>query len=116
VSVEWEYDTLTPGLRTFPSKLLRSLGALADYHAENAVTQMRSGAPWTDRTGNARQGLNANAFTSAERIVIVMYHQVPYGIWLEVRWSGRYRIIVPTVNRVGREFMTDCRRLMRKMR
>jgi len=27
----------------------------------------------------------------------VVYHTMPYGLWLEVRWSGRYAIIGPTM-------------------
>ena len=28
---------------------------------------------------------------------LTVYHTMPYGLWLEVRWSGRYAIIGPTM-------------------
>jgi hypothetical protein len=116
MSVTWESDTLTPGMREFPNKLLRALSTLAEFHSDRAITKMRSNASWNDQTGNARNGLNSASFSRTNKITIVMFHSVPYGIWLEVRWSGRYRIIVPTVKEVGREYMTDCRKFMRRMR
>lgn len=68
---------------------------------------MRSNASWTDRTANARNGLDA--IPSREGLngyVITLTHGVPYGIWLEVRWSGKYGIIPEAVRQGGQELMT----------
>jgi hypothetical protein len=34
---------------------------------------------------------------------LILLHSMPYGIWLEVRWSGRYAIIGPTMFTVAQE-------------
>jgi len=47
---------------------------------------------------------------------IWIFHTVPYGIWLEVRWEGRYAIISPTLRVQGRAFMTYLRGLFGRLR
>jgi len=41
---------------------------------------------------------------------------MPYGIWLEVRNSGAYAIILPTIRTKGREVMAGAKDLLRKMK
>jgi hypothetical protein len=98
-------DTLNKNLDAFPDRVKRGLEACLGYWAPQVQSAARSGAPWTDRTGNARQGLFAKAYTDGEKMGIVLYHSVPYGIWLEVRWSGRYAIIIPTIQKMGPQVM-----------
>jgi hypothetical protein len=68
-----------------------------------AVAYAKQNAPWTDRTGNARAGLFAktNVLDGANSFELVVAHSVHYGIWLEVRFSGKYAIIQPTVDYIG---------------
>ncbi len=98
-------DSLTPGIASFPDKLDRGLTAVTEYHATRAEAHMRANAPWTDRTTNARNGLNATAVHAPLHHVIVCHHTVPYGIWLEVANNGKYRIIIPTILSEGRATM-----------
>lgn len=106
-------DTLTPGLRRFPAVLLSRLAAIGAYYADRAESQMKNNAPWRDRTGAARAGLGATSNVSASQMEIVLFHSVDYGIWLEVRWSGRYAIILPTLESVGPEVMAALRTILR---
>lgn len=111
----WTSDTLTPGLRMAPEKFHLRMAAVMEYEANEAQDYMRINAPWTDRTGNARQGLFGRAFRDAKRHVIVLYHTMPYGIWLEVKQSGQYAIIVPSLPIVGRNVMQSLNGLLRKL-
>jgi hypothetical protein len=77
---------------------------------------MNFNAPWTDRTGNARQGLAAQAFDEGANQGIVLFHQVPYGIWLEVRFSGRYAIIEPTIDVMGPQVMESLNNILGEIR
>jgi hypothetical protein len=36
---------------------------------------------------------------------IDLFHTVEYGIWLEIRWDGRFAIIQPTLEHFGPEVM-----------
>jgi hypothetical protein len=89
--------------------------ALMRYEAAEGQNYMRTNAPWTDRTGNARQGLFGRAFSEAKSYTIVLYHTMPYGIFLETRWSGRYAIIEPAVQHVGHNVMESLRGLLARV-
>lgn len=108
-------DTLTPGIDGIPKKLDRGLVAVTEFHATRAEAYMRANAPWTDRTTNARNGLNAVAVHAPLRHVIVCHHTMPYGIWLEVANGGKYRIIIPTIKDQGRATMATIRGLLGRL-
>lgn len=110
-------DTLTPGLIGFPPKLNAAIGATMHFYAPKVQSYARDNARWTDRTSNARNGLFAKAYHSGVRTHgIVLYHSMPYGIWLEVRWAGKYRIIVPTIVSEGPKVMLLLAGILRKMK
>lgn len=97
-------DSLTPSLRKLLPTIDAAVDITFDAMAARAASMMRENAPWTDRTGNARAGLKA--IHEADPMVehrLVLLHSMPYGIWLEVRWSGRYAIIGPTMQTAARE-------------
>lgn len=91
-TTEWQHSF--PALE---AKIESSLSIIAEKVAGDAQDYMRSEAKWTDRTGNARNGLFAKAFNEPGNHVVVIYHTVNYGIWLEVRFSGKNAIIDPTL-------------------
>jgi hypothetical protein len=98
----FDFNTLTPALKRLLPKVDAAVDLVFDLTEADAETYMRINAPWTDETGNARGGLFAKH--QGEPMVIhqlVMYHTMPYGYWLEVRWSGRYAIIGPTMFHFG---------------
>lgn len=103
--IRWDDRTLIASLRTFNARADRAITAATAYHATQAVAYARRNAPWTDRTTNARNGLFATAQRDYPVYRITIGHSVPYGIWLEVRWSGRFAIIRPTVDHEGPELM-----------
>jgi hypothetical protein len=78
--------------------------ATAKYVAPQIQSDMRANAPWEDQTGNARNGLFSVVQVSTNEVAIVLYHSVPYGIWLELRWSGKYAIITPSLAKWGPRF------------
>lgn len=53
--------------------------------------------PWTNRTGRAEAELNYNVSREGNAIVLTVYQGAPYGIWLEVRWGGRWGILPETM-------------------
>jgi hypothetical protein len=114
--IVWDDAALINKLRIAPARAGQALTAAVRYHAPRAERSMKTGAPWTDRTGNARSSL----FTTPEispghSYGFVLGHGVSYGIWLEVRWSGRYATVGPTIQREGPEFMKTCSQLFSRM-
>lgn len=68
-----------------------------DDAASDVETYAKSNAPWQDQTGQARAGLTAEVENSNGDIVLSLGHTVDYGLWLEVIQSGRFAIIMPTL-------------------
>jgi hypothetical protein len=62
-------------------------------------------ARWTDRSSNARNGLMGRSGVEGDTVYLVLAHKMHYGIYLEVRWSGKYAIIQPTLEIYGPKVM-----------
>ena len=58
----------------------------------------KSNAPWTDRTGHARQSLHGGVDVRGDQQVLYLSHGVDYGIWLELAHGGNYAIVGPTAD------------------
>lgn len=103
-------DTLTPGLQGVPKYLDETVGRVMAFYAPQVESAAKVNAPWADQTGNARNGLIAKALkSSGNNYAIILAHQMPYGIWLEVKWAGRYAIIMPTIQEYGPKVMNTLR-------
>lgn len=86
---------------------------IVDYHAAQGQADMKTNAPWTDRTSAARNGLFTVTEHETGHYTIVFSHTVHYGIWLEVKFSARDAVIMPTVQSRGQALMDDIRRRIR---
>jgi len=102
------FDSLTPRLKELLPRVDAAVDLVFDNYEAVAETYARTNAPWTDRTGNARNGLFAQH--DAENMVrheLTVYGTMPYTFWLEVRWSGKYAIIGPTLVEIAPRLAAD---------
>ncbi len=99
-----------------PEQVHRAALITAQRYAPQVQNYARDNAVWTDRTGNARQGLMARPFEEGDSVGIDVFHSVSYGIWLEVRWGGRYAIIQPTIDVMGPKVMQGFDGLLDRIR
>ena len=81
----------------------QALALAFDMQASMSTAYMKQNAPWTDRTGAARNGLHAVPAHRTGRYELLLAHAVSYGIWLEVKYSGRDAIILPSIRVAVRE-------------
>lgn len=65
--------------------------------AADVRSEAQNNAPWADRTGDARAGLDTNVTNDAGLIELGLFHTVDYGLWLEVIQNGNFAIIMPTL-------------------
>lgn len=85
-------------LQEYDGKVKRALHVVAEYFAPIVESYAKDNAPWTDRTGNARQGLTGSIQDISETVVhLYLSHKMDYGVYLELKNSGRYAIILPTL-------------------
>lgn len=96
-------DALAQSIQQHDQKVKRYIGAQFLRAEGEATTYAKQNAPWTDRSGNARAGLfaKASAVNGGEAFELVMAHSMFYGIYLESRFSGKFAILMPTINYIG---------------
>lgn len=68
--------------------------------ARRTEPQMKARAPWKDRTGNARRGLNSGVEPVSNGVLLYLGHGVTYGVYLEKKFGGRDAIVDPTAERL----------------
>ena len=107
VKVDYDDDRLRRNVDNYKEQFDRMLAAIVDYHSVAGVADMKTNAPWTDRTGAARNGLFTVVSHEPGHYTITLSHTVHYGFWLEVKFSGRDAVIMPTVLSRGRALMSD---------
>jgi hypothetical protein len=114
--LEFTSDTLAPSLRRLMPTLDRGVYQIMRFHQPRITAQAKTAAPWEDQTGNARNGLNAAVDRPARYVVaLTLYGSVKYQIWLEVRFAGKYAVIMPTIRMYGPIVMTSFNKLLEKL-
>lgn len=91
-------DGIKQRLEEYQRRIRQALVMVANYWKPVLEAYAKENAPWTDRTGNARQGLQAIVDDlSQDTVKLYLAHGMEYGLWLEIRWAGRYAAIWPTI-------------------
>lgn len=97
--IDWEgLDALYARMGMYQEQCKIALQIVADYWAPVIEAQAKADASWTDRTGNARQGLTGFVKDLSETsVAIYLAHRMDYGLYLELAHQARYAIIMPTL-------------------
>jgi hypothetical protein len=112
IHIDWDSRQMMARLREVNPKVQKACLAALKFQEPRILAYARQNAPWTDRTSNARNGLFTTVQHDAKTFVLTLSHGVPYGIWLEVRFSGRFAIIRPTIDAKGPEVFATAKRLI----
>lgn len=110
--IKYDDRELKHNIENYDEHLEDMLDFIVDYHAAKGQADMKINAPWTDRTSAARNGLFTVVEKDGSTYRIIFSHSVSYGIWLEVKFSGRDAIIIPTIQASGVDLMSDIRRMI----
>jgi len=112
----WE----TPPEEAFPemadayvSAIHEGVRAVAQRWAPEIETWMKQHAPWTDRTGNARQTLYTEVEDVANLMVnLILSHGVYYGIFLELKNAGKSAVVNPALGHFAPKIWADVKRML----
>jgi len=103
-------------LATFSPKVDAYVHAVMDYSSHRVIAFAKQNAPWRDQTGAARAGLRVDVEWRPMKLhAIHLFHSVLYGIWLEIRFAGKYAIIIPTLKDQGPATMKLLRGLFARL-
>lgn len=106
--------TLIIKVKEWSDKIIQGLQDIFNVLQAKAEQLARSGAPWNDQTGAARQGLRAFVESGSLSATLYLVHSVFYGIFLELgtKNMGPRPIIVPTLETLYGEVMSLLRQLV----
>lgn len=102
ISVSWDASEVLGALndldRKLTSKEYGGLQMLMQTAASKMESWAKENAPWTDRTGAARQRLHGEAYWENPKVVVAaIMHQVDYGVYLELAHQRRFAILEKTL-------------------
>lgn len=100
---------------TLESRVPMAMDMYARTGAQKLESSAKQRAPWTDRTGHARQRLKGTVEGVANGYRLVLAHGVDYGIYLEMSNEKRFAIITPTIQREGPQIVKGFERLLDKL-
>lgn len=104
-SIKMDGDLLDV-LETMSKRMPPAIRMYAETAAKKLEEDAKLRAPWTDRTGQARQRLTAYVTEIQPGICeITVAHGVPYGVFLELAHEKRFATIMPTIQRNAPEIM-----------
>lgn len=102
-SIRWVRppEQLAKAVEAYGDRAITAVTAVAGRIATIMQNDARERAPWTDRTGNARTGLFGTAERDVAQRLVTIYlshgADIDYGKWLELIGSGKWAIIMPTI-------------------
>lgn len=101
------HDGIGPVLDVLAATAAEKVAMVMEAGADRIQNYAQSNAPWSDRTGEARDGLTAEVFLEGGEVVIELYHQAEHGKWLELIQDGNFAIIMPTLETLGPEVLAE---------
>lgn len=107
-------DTIPQMAEKYTKTIFLSGRRVAESRAKEAEQWMKDNAPWTDRTGRARDGLSVKVLESPGVLAELVFSHDPdlsYTLWLEIANSGKYAIIAPAIDYWGVVLMRDLQRI-----
>lgn len=69
--------------------------------AGNLESYAKAGAPWIDRTSNARNSIQGKFEWQGKKAVINLSGNMDYSVYLELAMGKKYAILVPTIQKHG---------------
>ena len=100
-------------LNNWIGKKLDALEVFSDMEAKKASGYAKENRRWTDRTSHARQALDGAArWANLIHLMAFIYHQVDYGVWLELAHDGKYAILEEARDHVRNEYLEGVKRIV----
>lgn len=105
VSVTVDDRIVAQNLGEMSERLKTQLQVLGQATGQKIQEYAQENAPWTDRTGDARQRLKYNSEINENGLTISILHQMEYGIYLELCNNEKYAILKNSRDAMLPEFL-----------
>lgn len=94
-------------------KTRAAIGLYADTAAKKMEGEAKINAPWTDRTGNARNSIQGDFDWQSNKAVITLSGNMDYSVWLELAHEKKYAILKPTIDKNAPDIIKGYQKLVR---
>lgn len=105
---------LKEGLERLSSKSDIAVEAYLNTAERKLENYAKQNAPWTDRSGRARLGLNSYTEKTPFGYRLIIAHGVDYGIWLELAHEKKYAILNKTIQQNTNDIMKGFTKLIER--
>lgn len=105
VSVTVDDRIVAQNLGEMSERLKTQLQVLGQATGQKIQEYAQENAPWTDRTGDARQRLKYSSEINENGLTISIFHQMEYGIYLELCNNEKYAILKNSRDAMLPEFL-----------
>lgn len=116
MSFEWQVtpeQAFTSMFDAYAAQIHQIVYMVCLRRAPEIENWMKQNAPWTDRTGNARQTLHTQVIPAVTEITILLSHSVDYSIYLETKNAGVWGILAPAMDHFLPIIMQDIQDALR---
>lgn len=114
--IKIDMSKLASGVANFEKKMQIGLQMYLAAQAVALEGEMKQGAPWTNRSGDARRRLTASVERPAPASFrIKLAHGVRYGVWLELAKEKKYAIIGPVIAEKSAAIFKGLETLVKKL-
>ena len=98
MKIRIDIENALAGLSAYGTDARSRLGEIGFSAAGDLEIYAKQNRPWTDRTGNARRSLQGVYDHSGSLCTVGIEGGMPYSVFLELGFDGRYAILAPTVH------------------
>lgn len=84
-------------LKVIGSRKKIAIGVFGAAVASKLEGEAKFGAPWTDRTSNARNSLSGEFHWEGFKAIVTLSGGMDYSVYLELAMEKRFAILVPTI-------------------
>jgi hypothetical protein len=116
VSFHWESrpeDVFGHMAQSYERALYLGVRAVLTGFAPQIEAWMKANAPWSDKTGNARQALYTALEENEKHLILIADHGMEYGIFLETIKAGQWGIVAPAIDHFAPQIFNAIRQLIK---
>ncbi|KGG81068.1 hypothetical protein Y919_02560 [Caloranaerobacter azorensis H53214] len=104
------------GLAEAETKMKAAVGVYADSAGKKMEAHAKQNAPWTDRTGQARQTIEGGHEWQGNKCIVYVAGNKEYSPYLEFANEKKYATLYPTVKKMAPEILKGMAGLLNRSR
>lgn len=116
MKVTVDISSAMEGLAGYGESVAASLTDTLLHSAEKMEHDAKANRPWTDRTGNARRTMEGVFARDGDRFIAGVEGHMPYSVFLELGFDGRFSVLQETVNALAPETLREVSARIRSLR